>query len=94
LDFSEDFLPFGFPNISLRVEIALREIGLYGRHQIAYAGEAAVANTIDGQVAEEAFAASECFTSPARTGACLISDFEPVSATIFCARSLIVIFCT
>src|ERR1039458_5798513 len=32
-------------------------------------------------------AASECFTSPARSGACLISDFEPVSATIFCANS-------
>src|SRR4051812_35780654 len=37
-------------------------------------------------------AATECFTSPARSGACWIADFDPVSAQILCARSLMVLF--
>ena len=55
LDFPEDFLSLGFPDVALRVQITLCEIGLYRGDQLAHAGEAAVANAIDGQVAEEAF---------------------------------------
>ena len=55
LDLAEDFLSLGFPNVSFRVQIALRGISFYRGNQLAYAGETAVANTIDCQVAEEAF---------------------------------------
>lgn len=55
LDLPKDFLPFGFPDVSFWVRIALREVGLNRLDQFTHARKAAVANTIDGEIAEEAF---------------------------------------
>lgn len=54
MDFGEDILPFGLPEIALRLLIPQGEIVLKGLNELANTGEASVSDRIPGNIGEEA----------------------------------------
>lgn len=55
MDFVEDCLSFGFPDVALWVVVAVGEIGQNGIGQLLDAGEASMSDAVCTDVAEEAF---------------------------------------